>query len=104
MKNKKPNAELVWKQLEDLLAPRLRLSVIDRTVYSHSAAQPPGRETPPPVFPYVAGTQYPAIHRAGARGCTPARGPKAPSAGPTHQSRARGGGGTARRESRREAG
>src|SRR5260370_56396 len=35
MKNKKPNAELVWKQLEDLLAPRLRLSVFDRTVYSH---------------------------------------------------------------------
>jgi 5-methylcytosine-specific restriction endonuclease McrA len=35
MKNKKPNAELVWKQLEDLLAPRPRLSVIDRTVYSH---------------------------------------------------------------------
>jgi 5-methylcytosine-specific restriction endonuclease McrA len=35
MKNKKPNAELVWKQLEDLLAPRLRLSLIDRTVYSH---------------------------------------------------------------------
>jgi 5-methylcytosine-specific restriction endonuclease McrA len=35
MKNIKPNAELVWKQMEDLLAPRLRLSVIDRTVYSH---------------------------------------------------------------------
>jgi len=35
VKNKKPNAELVWKQLEDQLAPRLRLSVIDRTVYSH---------------------------------------------------------------------
>src|SRR5260370_41587132 len=35
MKTKKPNAELVWKQLEDQLAPRLRLSVIDRTVYSH---------------------------------------------------------------------
>src|SRR6185437_9879884 len=35
MKNKKPNAELVWKQMEDLLAPRLRLSVIDRAVYSH---------------------------------------------------------------------
>ena len=35
MKNKKPNAERVWKQLEDQLAPRLRLSVIDRTVYSH---------------------------------------------------------------------
>jgi hypothetical protein len=35
MKNKKPNAELVWKQLEDVVAPRLRLSVIDRTVYSH---------------------------------------------------------------------
>src|SRR6266567_910733 len=27
MKNKKPNAELVWKQLEDLLAPRLRFSI-----------------------------------------------------------------------------
>jgi 5-methylcytosine-specific restriction endonuclease McrA len=35
MKNKKPKAELVWKQLEDLPAPRLRLSVIDRAVYSH---------------------------------------------------------------------
>jgi len=35
MKNKKPNAELVWKQLEDLLVPRLNLSVIERTVYSH---------------------------------------------------------------------
>src|SRR5260370_7363913 len=35
MKNKKPNAELVWKQLEDQLAPRLRLSVIERTFCSH---------------------------------------------------------------------
>jgi hypothetical protein len=35
MKNKKPNAELVWKQLEDHIAPRLRLSVIERTVYAH---------------------------------------------------------------------
>ena len=35
MKNKKPNAELVWKQLEDLIVPRLRLSIIERTVYSH---------------------------------------------------------------------
>jgi len=35
MKAKKPNAELVWKQLEDYVAPRLRLSVIERTVYAH---------------------------------------------------------------------
>jgi 5-methylcytosine-specific restriction endonuclease McrA len=35
MNAKKPNAELVWKQLEDLLAPQLRLSVFDRTIYSH---------------------------------------------------------------------
>ncbi len=35
MKIKKPNAELVWKQLEDQLAPRLRLSVNERTVYAH---------------------------------------------------------------------
>jgi hypothetical protein len=34
MKNKKPNAEQVWKQFEDL-APRLRLSTTDRVVYTH---------------------------------------------------------------------
>ncbi len=31
----KPNAEHLWKQFEDLLVPRLRLSVTDRVVYSH---------------------------------------------------------------------
>ena len=31
----KPNAERIWKQFEDHLVPRLRLSVIDRAVYSH---------------------------------------------------------------------
>jgi hypothetical protein len=31
----KPNAERAWKQFEDHLIPRLRLSVIDRSVYSH---------------------------------------------------------------------
>jgi 5-methylcytosine-specific restriction endonuclease McrA len=35
MKNKKPNAALVWKQLEDQVVPCLRLSVIERIVYSH---------------------------------------------------------------------
>jgi hypothetical protein len=35
MKNKKFNAALVWKQLEDLLVPRLAPSVRDRAVYSH---------------------------------------------------------------------
>jgi hypothetical protein len=35
MKTKKPNAEQIWKHLEDFLVPRLRLSVIDRAVYSH---------------------------------------------------------------------
>jgi hypothetical protein len=35
MKNKTVNARLVWKQFEDILVPRLRLSVIDRAVYSH---------------------------------------------------------------------
>jgi 5-methylcytosine-specific restriction endonuclease McrA len=34
MKNK-PNAEYLWKQLEDLVVPRLRLSVSDRAVYYH---------------------------------------------------------------------
>ena len=35
MPSKKPNAEQVWKQFEDHLAPRLRLSTTDRVVYSH---------------------------------------------------------------------
>ena len=35
MKNEKPDAERVWKQLEDVVVPRLRLSVVDRAVYSH---------------------------------------------------------------------
>lgn len=34
-KVKKPNAEFVWKQFEDDLAPRLRWSAIDRAVYSY---------------------------------------------------------------------
>jgi 5-methylcytosine-specific restriction endonuclease McrA len=33
--HKKPNAERVWKQLEDFLVPHLKLSVTDRAVYSH---------------------------------------------------------------------
>jgi hypothetical protein len=35
MKNKKLNAALVWKQMEDLLAPQLNFSLADRAVYSH---------------------------------------------------------------------
>jgi 5-methylcytosine-specific restriction endonuclease McrA len=35
MKNKKPNAALVWKQMEDFLAPQLNFSLTDRVVYSH---------------------------------------------------------------------
>jgi 5-methylcytosine-specific restriction endonuclease McrA len=35
MKNKKPNAELVWKQCEDVLVQRLHLSAVDRVVYTH---------------------------------------------------------------------
>ena len=35
MKTKKTNAELVCKQIEDLLVPRFRLSVIDRAIYAH---------------------------------------------------------------------
>ena len=35
MKNKKPNTELVCKQIEDLLVPRLRFSSTDHVVYAH---------------------------------------------------------------------
>lgn len=35
MKNKKASAEQVWKQVEDLVVPRLRLSVNERAVYYH---------------------------------------------------------------------
>jgi hypothetical protein len=35
MKNKKINLAQVWKQFEDVLAPRLGMPLIDRVVYSH---------------------------------------------------------------------
>ena len=35
MQNIKPNAELLWKQFDDVLAPGLHFSVVDRAVYSH---------------------------------------------------------------------
>jgi 5-methylcytosine-specific restriction endonuclease McrA len=35
MKNKTVNPGRVWKQFEDLLVPGLRLSLLDRAVYSH---------------------------------------------------------------------
>ena len=35
MKTKKTNTELMWKELEDVLVPRLPLPPIDRAVYSH---------------------------------------------------------------------
>jgi len=35
MNNNKPDAELVWKQLEDLLVPRLGLNLAERVVYAH---------------------------------------------------------------------
>jgi 5-methylcytosine-specific restriction endonuclease McrA len=33
--NAAPDAAQVWKQMEDVLAPQLRLSVLDRSIYSH---------------------------------------------------------------------
>jgi hypothetical protein len=35
MKPKKLNVKHLWKQFEDVLFPRLRLSITDRAVYSH---------------------------------------------------------------------
>lgn len=35
MKNKKPNAELVWKQFEDVMVPRMGLTTSDRAVYAY---------------------------------------------------------------------
>ena len=35
MQTKKPNPRLLWIQFEDILAPRLGLTVFDRAVYSH---------------------------------------------------------------------
>lgn len=35
MKNKKLNGTLAWKHLEDIVVPRLRLSLTERVVYSH---------------------------------------------------------------------
>ena len=35
MKNKKPDTTQIWKQFEDVLVPRLPLTVTDRAIYSH---------------------------------------------------------------------
>jgi len=35
MTNKKPDAALVWKQLEDVLVSRLGLNLTERVVYAH---------------------------------------------------------------------
>ncbi|MGH9860250.1 MAG: HNH endonuclease [Candidatus Acidiferrales bacterium] len=35
MQNKKPNAELAWKRLEDVVVPRLGLTLSERAVYYH---------------------------------------------------------------------
>ena len=35
MKRQKLNVKHLWKQFEDFLFPRLRLSITDRAVYSH---------------------------------------------------------------------
>jgi 5-methylcytosine-specific restriction endonuclease McrA len=35
MKNEKADAASVWKQIEDVLVPRLGLSTVDRAVYAH---------------------------------------------------------------------
>lgn len=35
MRNKKPNAELAWKRLEDIVVPHLRLTPFERSIYSH---------------------------------------------------------------------
>jgi len=35
MKNTKVNAAQVWKQFEDVLAPKLNFSRTDRAIYSH---------------------------------------------------------------------
>jgi 5-methylcytosine-specific restriction endonuclease McrA len=39
MKNNKPDAKLVWKQLEDDLVPRLGLNLTERVVYAHLVRQ-----------------------------------------------------------------
>jgi HNH endonuclease len=46
MKNKNLNAVLMWKQLEDLALPRLRLSAVERSVYSHLLRHGPLEDKP----------------------------------------------------------
>jgi predicted DNA-binding transcriptional regulator len=39
MKTNKPDAKLVWKQLEDDLVPRVGLNLTERVVYAHLVRQ-----------------------------------------------------------------
>jgi 5-methylcytosine-specific restriction endonuclease McrA len=72
MKNEKLNAALVWKQFEDDVVPQLRLSVIDRAVYSHLLRHSRLEGKPRIRFPVswlahgtrlCVGSTRPALHR-----------------------------------------
>src|SRR5260370_2887690 len=74
MLNKKLNAKLLWMQFEDVLAPRLGLTVKERAVLLVSAAPfARGRQAPLAVCGYVPGPRSGSRHRSGAPGGAPAR-------------------------------
>ena len=103
MKNEKPNAELAWKQLDDLIPAAAPVAHRSDGLCESPAAQPPGRKTPPAIFDSMAGAQYRAILGAGASCGAPTGGPRRSAPGPAEQDGARGGGAAARGDSPREA-
>jgi len=86
MPTKKPNAEQVWKQFEDHLAPRLGLCTIDRVVYSH--------------LPLLARSWYGSFQAVRPRGCAPPRWAPRLAPGATQQGGSRGRGTHPQRGSR----
>jgi hypothetical protein len=60
MKNKKPKAEQVCKQIEDFVVPRLRLSPIDRAVYFHLLRHSRFEGKVRAAFPFLGSPEAPA--------------------------------------------
>jgi len=72
-KRGKVDAEAIWKQVEDVVVPDLRLPVIDHVVCASGAAQPAGRQAATEVFDFLAGAKHKRLERPGA-GCGAAAG------------------------------
>ena len=71
MKNKKPNAALIWKHLDDFVVPNLALNVFDRAVYSYLLRHSHLEGSRRLHFSCLGSAKGVRISEGGARACRP---------------------------------